>query len=717
MIEVDVEVDEVPPRRLPSRRVVTVAAAVVACAAVAAGVTAGGSDEPSAIRPSESRRRRHRSAYDDDVRAAGDSTADDRGRRPDAARCGRGGGHRAVDVGAPGARPACAAAAPPSTAHGRLRRRPRSSPGRSLRAADGDTARASSVPVEDDGVGSSGDRRRVRRRHVGGSARRVLPRPHRPGHRPRLPARVSARRRPPPLAVPGHVHRPHGQRHAARPGRVRPQHGAAPGRALLHAAPPGHATAPLSFETGTGESLLSRWFWPLGGETIDGRLHVVWVEMVKTSDPRPPDGLGWVPAQTWLATYEASTLTRLAFRPAPDAGVEPVYGFAVSSDDAHTYLFGNTFDQNLERQGGYWACPCSATEMYVARVPRGRLDAAPEYHTAAGWSSDAARAVPIVDRFHAENPMQPRYLGGRWVAVDEGRRVLGRRVGDRRRRRPGGAVDDGDAPAPGATRRRPVDEHVPRAPAAVAAGRIARRQRLAERTRHAARRLAAPRPLPPAVPHRSVARRPATHARRRPPRRRRPRRRRPRPPTTTSTRRRPRSTTSSTSTTSTTSTTAPNQAGRPRRAPRDDRVRSSDLEPVVESTDGRPPRRDARHRPHRRLLHEHPARPALARPGRGRLLPLGRARRRRSASDGACRTRRRASTRPSSIPMSTRWSSVCRTTCTPRRSPPRRRPGSRCCARSRWRARRRRRRRSSTSSSRPVCSPATWRISSTHRRR
>ena len=183
---------------------------------------------------------------------------------------------------------------------------------------------------------------------------------------------------------------------------------------LLHR---GTATAPLSFETGTGESLLSRWFWPLGGETIDGRLHVMWVEMVKTSDPRPPDGLGWVPAQTWLATYEASTLSRVAFRPAPDAGVEPVYGFAVSSDDAHTYLFGNTFDQNLERQGGYWACPCSATEMYVARVPRGRLDAAPEYHTAAGWSSDAGAAVPIVDRFHAENPMQPRYLGGRWVAA------------------------------------------------------------------------------------------------------------------------------------------------------------------------------------------------------------------------------------------------------------------------------------------------------------
>ena len=36
---------------------------------------------------------------------------------------------------------------------------------------------------------------------------------------------------------------------------------------LLHR---GTATAPTSFEPGTGEQVLSRWFWPLGGE-LDGR--------------------------------------------------------------------------------------------------------------------------------------------------------------------------------------------------------------------------------------------------------------------------------------------------------------------------------------------------------------------------------------------------------------------------------------------------------------
>jgi hypothetical protein len=139
--------------------------------------------------------------------------------------------------------------------------------------------------------------------------------------------------------------------------------------------------------------------------------------MAKTADPSPPDGLGWVPVRTWLATYDADTLARVSFQLAPAPGVEPIYGFAVASDTEHTYLFGNSFDQNLARQGGYHACPCSATRMYLARVPKGALGAQPEFRTADGWSVDPLAAVPIVDRYHAENPMQPRFLDGRWVAV------------------------------------------------------------------------------------------------------------------------------------------------------------------------------------------------------------------------------------------------------------------------------------------------------------
>ncbi|MET0144371.1 MAG: hypothetical protein ABW328_06250, partial [Ilumatobacteraceae bacterium] len=184
--------------------------------------------------------------------------------------------------------------------------------------------------------------------------------------------------------------------------------------ALLHR---GTATAPTSFEPGAGERTLARWFWPLGGETAGGQLRIFWVEMTKTPDPQPPDGLGWVPAGTWLATYDAATLARVDFRPAPSSGVAPIYGYAVATDAEHTYLFGNTFDQNLAHQGGYHACPCSSTAMFLARVPRGQLDAVPEYRTSTGWSSDPTTATAIVDRFHAENPMQPRFLGGQWVAA------------------------------------------------------------------------------------------------------------------------------------------------------------------------------------------------------------------------------------------------------------------------------------------------------------
>jgi hypothetical protein len=179
----------------------------------------------------------------------------------------------------------------------------------------------------------------------------------------------------------------------------------------------GTPSKPGSFEQGTGESVASTWFWPMGGELVDGQLRVFWVEMHKDPDPGPGDGLGWHPAQTWLATYSAGSLARLDFRPAANAGASPIYGYAVASDGQYTYLFGNTFEQDLDREGGYGNGPHSATKVFLARVPDGRLDDDPEYFTANGWSDDATQAQPISQRYWVENPMQPRYLDGEWVAV------------------------------------------------------------------------------------------------------------------------------------------------------------------------------------------------------------------------------------------------------------------------------------------------------------
>lgn len=182
----------------------------------------------------------------------------------------------------------------------------------------------------------------------------------------------------------------------------------------------GSAAKPASFEPGTGEQVRSTWFWPMGGEVSGDQLLVFWVQMRKdATDPGPGDGLGWHPESTWLATYDARTLERLDLRPAPNDGVSPIYGYAVASDDQYTYLFGNTFEQNLDREGGFANGPHSATRTYLARVQLGALDAAPAYWSSAGWSDDPASAQPVLQRGWVEDPLQPRWLGGRWVAASK----------------------------------------------------------------------------------------------------------------------------------------------------------------------------------------------------------------------------------------------------------------------------------------------------------
>ncbi len=184
---------------------------------------------------------------------------------------------------------------------------------------------------------------------------------------------------------------------------------------LLHG---GSSSRPEPFETGTGSRTRSTWFWPMGGEVHGGRLYVFWAQMVKDPiDPAPPDGLGWHPSETWIATYDPDTLERLDFRRAPNSGATPIYGYAVQSDGSFTYLFGNTFEQNLAREGGYFNGPHSGTKMFLARVPRGQVFDDPEYRTADGWSENPAESEPILERHWAEFPMQPRLIDGVWVAV------------------------------------------------------------------------------------------------------------------------------------------------------------------------------------------------------------------------------------------------------------------------------------------------------------
>ncbi len=180
----------------------------------------------------------------------------------------------------------------------------------------------------------------------------------------------------------------------------------------------GTPTKRANFEYGDERIVPEHFLWPLGSEVDGDRIWVFWGETA-TTDVVPPlgEGISRYPVATWLASYDVATLARLSFDPAPDPGIDPVYGFAVASDETHSYLFGNTNQLNFLREGGYASGPHSATRMYLARVPKGRLDLAPTYWDGAGWSTDATDAVPISERFYAENTMQPRYLDGQWISV------------------------------------------------------------------------------------------------------------------------------------------------------------------------------------------------------------------------------------------------------------------------------------------------------------
>lgn len=191
----------------------------------------------------------------------------------------------------------------------------------------------------------------------------------------------------------------------------------------------GTATRAEAFELGMGEVTFDRYFWPAGGTVSGGKLFMFWMEMVR--DPEvggPLDGISLHPESTWLATYDSTTLQRLDFRPAPNPGVSPVYGYAVVDEGDWSYLFANSYLQNLALEGGYSNGPHSATKMYLARVPKGQLGNEPAYWNGRGWSDDETEAEPISSRFFTENSMMPVEIDGQWVSATKVDGFLGNGV-------------------------------------------------------------------------------------------------------------------------------------------------------------------------------------------------------------------------------------------------------------------------------------------------
>jgi hypothetical protein len=163
-----------------------------------------------------------------------------------------------------------------------------------------------------------------------------------------------------------------------------------------------------------------RWFWPLGGEMgTDGNFHVFVAEVIGRGSY-----LDQVePVATWRVEISLADMSVVDFAPAPDPSAA-LYGWSVTSDASYTYLYAHCF-----RQFGWDLFPFTDPPLYahdwdctddvtVARVPRGRLDAAPSYWNGTSWGPSSAAAVPVIPNWdRAVNPAQVRFDGRRFVAV------------------------------------------------------------------------------------------------------------------------------------------------------------------------------------------------------------------------------------------------------------------------------------------------------------
>ncbi|NNE11084.1 MAG: hypothetical protein HKN41_02440 [Ilumatobacter sp.] len=162
-----------------------------------------------------------------------------------------------------------------------------------------------------------------------------------------------------------------------------------------------------------------RWFWPMDATVAaDGAIHVFVAELEERGDEYLTHS---VPLATWVAVVDPTTLAVTAERGAPDSSAE-LYGWSITSDDEWTYLYAHCFRQfGFDDHLGIAAFDRScATEITVARVPRGRVTETPSYWDGSRWQEDAGRAVPVIDQADRRiNADQIEWTGARFVSVNQ----------------------------------------------------------------------------------------------------------------------------------------------------------------------------------------------------------------------------------------------------------------------------------------------------------
>ena len=161
-----------------------------------------------------------------------------------------------------------------------------------------------------------------------------------------------------------------------------------------------------------------RWYWPLAGAPAsDGTLIVLFVvEMHETGSTFLSHP---IPMRVHRVELDAATLDVVASHDEP-ATLPDLYGWSVTDDGVHTYLYSHCFRQ-FGYEGPLGFEPC-VEFVKVARVPVGEFDAPREYWDGSTWTLDHALAAPVVDgRFvmSGNNPAQIQFDGNRFLLVEK----------------------------------------------------------------------------------------------------------------------------------------------------------------------------------------------------------------------------------------------------------------------------------------------------------
>jgi hypothetical protein len=101
-------------------------------------------------------------------------------------------------------------------------------------------------------------------------------------------------------------------------------------------------------------------------------------------------------------------------------GSGDLYGWGVTSDAEHTYIYSHCYQQfGYDTEFGIAEC---AADVKLARIPLGRFDAEREYWDGSGWNDDEVNAAPVVDGSFVgsgNNPAQISFDGTRFILVQK----------------------------------------------------------------------------------------------------------------------------------------------------------------------------------------------------------------------------------------------------------------------------------------------------------